>query len=183
MLYYLYHCQVQDFLECEILLLIAVCSNKNGLFLTGGTAQTIARGLSFRFCDVTSLFWQVRQQELARHGKSTMEVPSQIYKLLNNYRTHSGILNLANAIIDIIVHFFPNSVDKLEHDRGLFTGPKPWLLEAATFDDLCILLLGSDRDSQIEFGSQQCIIVRDEDSKTKIPVELSRGGRCRAVTS
>lgn len=155
-------------MESEILLMATV-ADPNCLFLTGDDAQTIARGLSFRFSDVKSIFWNLHE------GNSTVGVP-KVYTLKNNYRTHSGILNLANSVIDLISHFFPGSVDKLPHDRGLFDGPKPWLLQAAKFEDLCLLLLGSDRDSQIEFGAQQCVIVRDSESKRRIPDDLSRGG-------
>ena len=38
-----------------------------------------------------------------------------------------------------------------------------------------MLLLGSDVDSMIEFGAQQCVIVRNTESKTKIPDSLKRG--------
>ena len=41
---------------------------------------------------------------------------------------------------------------------------------------MCVLLLGSDSESQIEFGAQQCVIVRDAQSKMKIPTELKQGG-------
>ena len=31
-----------------------------------------------------------------------MVVPQEIYKLTRNYRTHSGILNMANGVIDLV---------------------------------------------------------------------------------
>ena len=41
--------EVQDFTQAELRLFLEVCQNKNGLFLTGDTCQTIARGVGFRF--------------------------------------------------------------------------------------------------------------------------------------
>jgi superfamily I DNA/RNA helicase len=108
--------EVQDFLECELYLLAKVIRDPNRLFLTGDTAQTIARGLSFRFADIKSIFHKLQLQN-ARVG-----VPSEVVKLVNNYRTHSGILNVANAVIDAIYTLFPSAIDKLEHDKGLFDG-------------------------------------------------------------
>jgi hypothetical protein len=58
----------------------------------GDTAQTIARGLSFRFSDLRSLFHLA-----AENNVTGAKAPKEIYKLVNNYRTHSGVLNLANA--------------------------------------------------------------------------------------
>lgn len=110
--------EVQDFHESEILLM-ALVSDANRLFLTGDDAQTIARGLSFRFCDIRTIFHDLHERD------SQIGIPAM--KLLeNNYRTHSGILNLANTVIEIIGFFFPGRVEDIDHDRGLFDGPKPW---------------------------------------------------------
>ena len=35
-----------------------VCADKNALFFTGDTCQTIARGVGFRFEDLTTMFYQ-----------------------------------------------------------------------------------------------------------------------------
>lgn len=42
----------------------------------------------------------------------------EILQLSNNYRSHSGILNLASSIVDLIYRYFPQSIDKLQPDRG-----------------------------------------------------------------
>ncbi len=52
--------------------------------------------------------------------------------------------------MDLILHFFPHAIDRLDPDKGLFPGPSPWLLEAATLEDLYVLLLGSNHSSEIE---------------------------------
>ena len=48
--------EVQDFTQAELRLFLECCSDKNGLFLTGDTCQTIARGVGFRFEDVRRMF-------------------------------------------------------------------------------------------------------------------------------
>ena len=46
--------EVQD-LPHSILILLSKISN-NGLFLSGDTAQNIAKGVGFRFCDLRHVF-------------------------------------------------------------------------------------------------------------------------------
>ena len=58
--------------------------------------QTIARGLAFRFQDLRSIFYSVAEET------PQVVVPREIYKLTRNYRTHSGILNMANSIVDLV---------------------------------------------------------------------------------
>ena len=70
-----------------------------------------------------------------------------IEHLRTNYRTHSGILDVAASIVDLLRKFFPNQLDKLERERAFFVGPPPLLLSAISSDDLTILLSGSDRKS------------------------------------
>ena len=44
------HCApVQDFTQAELLMDLRIVEDPNGLFLCGDTAQTIARGIGFRF--------------------------------------------------------------------------------------------------------------------------------------
>ena len=153
---------------------------RRGAVVTGDTAQTIARGLSFRFADLRSLF------HLAAQSSSTgAAAPKDIYKLVNNYRTHAGVLKLANVAVELIEHHFPSAIDKLEHDRGLFEGPRPQIIGGSRFEDLCLLLLGSNPASaEIEFGAQQVIIVRTEASKQRLPEDLKRAGLvCTAMES
>ena len=42
-----------------------VCHDKNGLFFTGDTCQTIARGVGFRFEELTTMFHHVRARQLS----------------------------------------------------------------------------------------------------------------------
>ena len=48
--------ETQDFTQAELCLLIQCCQQPNNMFFTGDTAQSIMRGISFRFEELKSLF-------------------------------------------------------------------------------------------------------------------------------
>ena len=72
------------------------CRDKNQLFLTGDTCQTIARGVGFRFDDVRSMFYEANEEPGPWQGK--IGVP-EVKPLTVNYRTHTGILKCANRCL------------------------------------------------------------------------------------
>lgn len=37
-----------------------------------------------------------------------------------NYRTHSGILEVASSVVDALRRFFPQHIDHLDRERALF---------------------------------------------------------------
>ena len=167
--------ETQDFTQAELCLLIRCSADPNATFFTGDTAQSIMRGIAFRFEDLRSLFYYVRDSFRCRDKTSTIQVP-RLYQLTHNYRSHAGILALAFIIVDLMLRFFPNSFDRLEKDCGLFDGPKPVLLESCSVSDLALLLRGSQRQtSQIEFGAHQAILVANDQARDHIPEELSLG--------
>ncbi len=167
--------ETQDFTQAELCLLIRCCQNPNDMFLTGDTAQTIMRGISFRFEDLKSLFYYTRDSMKAI-GKGTAVGVPRIYHLGHNYRSHAGILRLASSVIDLLTRFFPSSFDQLKKDQGLFEGPRPVLLESCSFPDLAMLLQGNKRKtSQIEFGAHQAILVANDAARDNLPEELSLG--------
>jgi hypothetical protein len=97
-------------------------------------------------------------------------------KLVYNYRSHSGILDVAAAVCELLYHFFKGSLDQLPADTGLFCGPKPVVLDLDSVEDLMILLLGNRRESDaqqaIEFGAQQVVLVRNEAAREAMPEEV-----------
>ena len=157
--------EVQDFTQAELTLLLHCCRWPNGLFLTGDTAQSIMRGVSFRFSDLRSVFYHISKHvDRYRGQKVKLRVP-QLHTLTQNFRSHSGILQLAASVIDLLMYFFRSSLDELPRDQGMFPGPKPVLL-SCDFDDLVLLLKGNRREaSAIEFGARQAIIVQSEETK------------------
>ena len=168
--------EVQDFTQAELTLLLHCCRWPNGLFLTGDTAQSIMRGVSFRFSDLRSVFHYIsRNVDTSKGQRSMVKVPC-VHKLTQNFRSHSGILQLAASVIDLLMNFFRSSLDKLPSDQGMFPGPKPVLLLSCSYSDLALLLRGNRREaSAIEFGARQAIIVQSDKAKEKLPSELRTG--------
>lgn len=169
--------ETQDFTEAELYLLIKLSKNPNDMFFTGDTAQSIMRGIAFRFNDLKSLYHHARTAALEHRRAKTkipvVNVPKQIYQLGYNYRSHSGICSLASGVLEILIRLFPESFDRLAPDKGLFPGPKPVIIESCEFSDLAIMLSGSKREtSNIEFGAHQVVIVVDDAARDAIPEEL-----------
>ena len=169
--------ETQDFTQAELLLLLKCSLNPNAMFFTGDTAQSIMKGVAFRFCDLQSLF-VVAKQEFERNGiVSPVVVPKRVHQLTHNYRSHSGILQLASSVVKLLEIFFPESFDRLKPDIGLFEGPKPVILNAYDFEQLALLLQGTKRKttSSIDFGAHQAVLVQSEESKRLLPPELRHG--------
>ncbi|XP_007943872.2 TPR and ankyrin repeat-containing protein 1 [Orycteropus afer afer] len=167
----LYGDEIQDFTQAELALLMKCINDPNAMFLTGDTAQSIMKGVAFRFSDLCSLFHYASRSNADK--QCVVRKPKKIHQLYQNYRSHSGILHLASGVVDLLQFYFPESFDRLPRDSGLFDGPKPTVLESCSVSDLAILLRGNKRKTQpIEFGAHQVILVANEMAKEKIPEEL-----------
>ena len=66
--------ETQDFTQAELTILIRLAHNPNEMFLTGDTAQSIMRGVSFRFSDLKTLFHYAKQSLKARGKTGVLEV-------------------------------------------------------------------------------------------------------------
>jgi hypothetical protein len=64
-----------------------------GVFYSGDTAQTIAKGVGFRFCDLKSLF-----DSRLFDSSLTLKKPT-VKQLTVNFRSHNNILQLANSVV------------------------------------------------------------------------------------
>ena len=106
--------EVQDMTQATLaVLLLAVGNQPESLFACGDTAQAIQDGVSFRFSDLKETIYELRNELEARRGAKTArglgavapQMPSAAmrsskpFKLVKNYRTHSGILAAANAVL------------------------------------------------------------------------------------
>eukprot|EP00731_Ephydatia_muelleri_P011967 Em0006g861a len=172
-IHHFYIDEVQDFTQAELALFVRTCREPNGLFLTGDSAQSIMRGIAFRFSDVRTIFYEMQQNLTRNRGDVTQVRTPNIAQLTINFRSHTGILNLASSVIDLLKYYFPSSFDHLPCDQGMFVGPMPVLLYTCVASDLALLLRGNKRGkSQIEFGAHQAIIVQSEAAKSQIPEEL-----------
>ena len=151
--------EVQDFTQAEIYILVKLCRNPNNLFLAGDTAQSITVGVDFRFTDVRQIFYN--------HFGG---IEPKLLQLSHNYRSHAGVLRLAACVVELLYKFFGSSLDKLPPDLGLFSGPKPVIMDVANTKELVLMLQGAKRKtSRIEFGAHQVVIVRSEEAKRSLP--------------
>jgi len=86
--------EVQDLPHAMVYLLSKTATY--GIFYSGDTAQTIAKGVGFRFCDLKSLF-----NPHVFTGSLTLKNPV-IKHLTVNFRSHNNILQLANSIVSAL---------------------------------------------------------------------------------
>ena len=165
--------EVQDFTQAELSILVRICRYPNDLFLTGDTAQSIMRGVSFRFSDLRTIFHHIQASKSSK--PASIKVP-KVDQLAINFRSNSGVLKLASSVIDLMATFFPNSFDHLPGDKGMFPGSKPIVLDSCNVVDLALVGLRTNKDeSSFEFGARQVIIVQSEEAKKTIPDVLNDG--------
>ena len=53
-----------------------------------------------------------------------VRIPEVPRTLLCNYRSHAGIMDIANEVIKLITRFFPYSIDSLELDKCVVSAPR-----------------------------------------------------------
>ena len=105
--------EVQDLTNAELVLLLKMCETGT-LFLAGDPAQAVAEGVDFRFDEVRSVFHLL-----------SGEAPRKTLNLQLNFRSHSGILEAADVLLEWLFTLFPGSCKKLTKDEGLCKGPRP----------------------------------------------------------
>ncbi|CAM0903002.1 unnamed protein product [Alopecurus aequalis] len=171
---FVYIDEVQDLTMTQIALLKYVCRNfKEGFLFAGDTAQTIARGIDFRFEDIRSLFYTafISETEASNQGHGKQVQLSDTFQLTQNFRTHCGILHMAHSIMSLLYLFFPSSVDKLNPETGLVYGEAPVLLESGNDENAIMTIFGdikSKHGNMHGFGADQVILVRDDATKRQI---------------
>ena len=179
---YVYIDEVQDLVPAQIALFKFVCKNLQGFVFAGDTAQTIAHGVGFRFSALKDIFYHEfigipnglatttvasADQDLIR------EIMPNIWQLSENFRTHCGVVNLANSIVELILEFFPSSIDRLAPETSSIEGPRPIFLVSnntgAGIDNvLTELFQKGDTHDACEFSAKQVILVRDEKTKQEV---------------
>lgn len=169
--------EVQDFTQAELRLLLGCCRCPNGHFLTGDTAQCIMRGISFRFEDLKTIFYDAKLT--SQKSLQVKVTDPKLKKLTINFRSDSGILRLAASVLEILARFFPTSFDSdLPPDKAMFDKPEstPILLQLSgdNVKDLALIMSGNKREaSNIQFGAHQAVIVQSEDAKKEAAAFLS----------
>lgn len=172
---FVYIDEVQDLTMRQIALFKYICRNVDeGFVFSGDTAQTIARGIDFRFEDIRNLFYNDFVMEskgdevVGRRDKGHL---SRVFQLIQNFRTHAGVLKLAQSVIELLCHYFPQSVDFLKPETSLIYGEAPVLLKPGADENAILTIFGNSGSiggKVIGFGAEQVILVRDESAKKEI---------------
>nr|POE80710.1 tpr and ankyrin repeat-containing protein 1 [Quercus suber] len=172
---FVYIDEVQDLSMRQVALFKYLCKNvAEGFVFSGDTAQTIARGIDFRFQDIKFLFYKeflLGSGNDGACGKKKKEQIADVFQLSQNFRTHAGILNLAQSVINLIYHFFPLSIDTLRPETSLIDGQVPVLLKSVNGENAFISIFkngGNDDGKIIGFGADQVILVRDDLARNEI---------------
>ncbi|KAL2559236.1 TPR and ankyrin repeat-containing protein 1 [Forsythia ovata] len=166
--------EVQDLTTTQISLFRYICKNVDeGFVFSGDTAQTIAKGVDFRFEDVRSLFYNefVMKSKKFRFPRREKGLLSDIFILSQNFRTHSGVLKLAQSVIDLLSHFFPQSFDVLPPETSFVNGEPPIVIEPGSNENAIITVFGGSGNvdtKMVGFGAEQVILVRDDSVKKEI---------------
>ncbi|RZC62630.1 hypothetical protein C5167_024386 [Papaver somniferum] len=182
---FVYIDEVQDLTMRQIGLFKYICRNfVEGFVFSGDTAQTIARGIDFRFQDIRSLFFNEFLHDSHSNGKGNVKDKdqsriSEIFQLNQNFRTHAGVLHLSQSVIELLYHFFPHSIDILSPETSLIYGEQPVLLESVKDENAIITIFGNScggntGEKMVGFGAEQVILVRDEFARKEILEQIGK---------
>lgn len=175
---FVYVDEVQALTMMEIALLKYLCGNvSSGFVFSSNTAQTIAKGIDFRFQDIRFLFYKEFISRVKTDEKDIdaglLKIPD-ILHMNQNCRTQPKILQLANSVTDLLFRFFPQCVDILcpetsEMSPGNFETPV--LLENGKGQHMMTVLFEGRGNIPVdtrEGGAKQVILVRDEHARNEI---------------
>ncbi|KAJ4710306.1 UvrD-like Helicase, ATP-binding domain, P-loop containing nucleoside triphosphate hydrolase [Melia azedarach] len=168
-IHFVYVDEVQDLTMSQIALFKYICKNaEEGFVFSGDTAQTVARGIDFRFQDIRSLFYKkfvLESKNIGNDGRKEKGQLSDNFSLIQNFRTHAGVLKLAQSIMDLLYRFFPHSVDILNPEKSFIFGEPPVLLESGNNENAIVKIFGNNGNvggNMVGFGAEQVILVRND---------------------
>ncbi|KAN0138675.1 hypothetical protein V8E53_003663, partial [Lactarius tabidus] len=166
---FLYVDEVQDNLLIDAKILRAICCNPDGQFWAGDTAQTISVGSSFRFDDLKAFLHRIEERMKQQFVQTIASHQPTSFQLVTNFRSHGGIVKCAHSVIMLITKFWPYAIDILPEEKGIVNGRKPVFLSGRDRDSVRYesFLFGTAED-HIEFGAQQCILVRNDAAREKL---------------
>lgn len=167
---FVYIDEVQDLTMRQISLFKYICLNVDeGFIFAGDTAQTIARGVDFRFQDIRSLFYK-EFLSTRTSGKQEKDLVSDMKQLKHNFKRHAGVLDLSQSVIDLLYNYFVHSIDSLEPETSLVSGETPELLESGDDEDAIATIFCANGSVAeiVGFGAEQVILVRDNHVKSEI---------------
>jgi len=167
----LYVDECQDLPPGVLHMLLGLLKKPDGFVMfCGDSAQTISKGSSFRFDDLSALYY--RHMSEIRSDCANQALVKQ--KLTRNYRSHNGILRLASSVIDLIEAYFEDSIDKMERDYSEEEGALPSVVTGDAQRGWTMLF--QTGKSNMEFGAHHAIIVRNEKRKNQVQNMKNRPG-------
>ncbi|CAJ1456465.1 unnamed protein product [Effrenium voratum] len=113
-------------------------------------------------------------QTLARNAWT--EVPDITFLRQNHRSTHS-ILELAAAILDIIMGLFPEKIDKLPRETSkVKSSTPPVILNRMSWEEAqkTIFASSSSTNAVLEFGAKQVVLVWSEEKKREMKQKLQQ---------
>lgn len=118
-----------------------LCPNPHGMFWAGDTAQTISAGSAFRFNELRAFMHRLNRVTISctihigtshsfiyqdeEHRHLGLREDVKMFHLTTNYRSHAGIVNCADAVVQLIMRYWPESIDVLPQEVGFAPGPRP----------------------------------------------------------
>ncbi|KAM6546615.1 hypothetical protein CsatB_027351 [Cannabis sativa] len=170
---FVYIDEVQDLTMKEISLFKYICRNVNhGFVFCGDTAQTIAKGSDFRFEDIRHLFYEefiLKSRSGKSFGRGEKGLMTDLFHLNKNFRTHAGILKLAQSVVNLLYYFFLDSIDVLSPEISHIMGETPSLLVQSFRDETTFSSMFSNAadlgKKLVGFGHDQVVLVRDDSVK------------------
>ncbi|KAH9172885.1 hypothetical protein EDB89DRAFT_1962863 [Lactarius sanguifluus] len=174
---FLYVDEVQDNLLIDAKVLRAICCNPDGQFWAGDTAQTISVGSSFRFDDLKAFLHRNEERMKQQFVQTIAPHQPRSFQLVTNFRSHGGIVRCAHSVIVLITKFWPYAIDILPEEKGIVDGIKPVFFSGWDQDNVRYesFLFGT-AGHHIEFGAQQCILVRNDAAREKLRKEVGNIG-------
>eukprot|EP00741_Cyanophora_paradoxa_P017928 tig00021036_g17312.t1 len=145
--------EVQDLTQAELWLLFCATEDPKGFFLAGDTAQTVSRGVGFRFADLRALFHH--EAKVAGRARRLAASGLPVRQLTLNYRSKSGVLGLSAAVLDAIEALFEREIDHLARDAGVQPGPAPLLFREPTLLDRFLFGDGGGAEGDAPLGADQ----------------------------
>ncbi|CUA71989.1 TPR and ankyrin repeat-containing protein 1 [Rhizoctonia solani] len=119
--------EVQDHLMSDVHLLQSLCSNVDGGYWCGDTAQTINVGSSFRIKDLKAFVYDSMIPKEPSGVQRKAAMPFSLFELTVNFRSHGGIVRYAASLVELIYTLFPTSIDVMAPETAKTPGLPPLL--------------------------------------------------------
>ncbi|KAG9016355.1 hypothetical protein FRB90_003160 [Tulasnella sp. 427] len=173
---FLYVDEAQDNLIVDAALLRSLCHNPHGLFFAGDTAQTISVGSAFRFSELKAFLYRLERDDPNVKTGRRREIDPHFFQLSTNYRSHSGIVNVAAFVVKLLDQYFPHSIDSLTPEVSLVdvSAHKPVFFSGREDRSDFLRLISDSTSGRVELGAHQVIIVRDETAAKRLEADIGR---------